>query len=398
MTAPAWDIFCAVIDNYGDIGVCWRLAHILRHDHGQSVRLIVDDLDALKLLVPAAQSSARQELHGIDVRHWTTDFPEVSPADAVIEAFGCALPASYVQAMRARTQHQAQPMWINLEYMSCEDWVPGVHGQISMLAHGLKKRFFIPSLLPGCGGLLREKNLLAERSAFITPPERQKAWCAQWNIPLPSASSLTLSLFAYENARLGALLTSLSHAPRAVTAYLPQSRLLNSLRATLNRPELQAGDTLQLGNLQLHIIPFLPQAEYDRLLWLCDINFVRGEESLTRALWAGKPFIWQIYPTDDQAHHAKLEAFLHAYAADETAEHLAHLHALMRDWNHIPDVCVAEFYASLLALQAACAWYTRRMEQVAQRPELTQQLLAWANRAQNQVAIPPPTGYNAAPK
>jgi hypothetical protein len=22
-----WDIFCRVIDNFGDIGVCWRLAH-----------------------------------------------------------------------------------------------------------------------------------------------------------------------------------------------------------------------------------------------------------------------------------------------------------------------------------------------------------------------------------
>ncbi len=38
------DIFCAVVDNYGDIGVCWRLARQLAHEHGMTVRLWVDDL------------------------------------------------------------------------------------------------------------------------------------------------------------------------------------------------------------------------------------------------------------------------------------------------------------------------------------------------------------------
>ncbi|MDB5942884.1 MAG: hypothetical protein JWQ13_2450, partial [Ramlibacter sp.] len=45
-------------------------------------------------------------------------------------------------------------------------------------------------------------------------------------------------------------------------------------------------------------------------LWSCDFNFVRGEDSQVRALWAGRPFAWQIYPQHDDAHHAKLHAFL----------------------------------------------------------------------------------------
>ncbi|HES76327.1 MAG TPA: DUF2331 family protein, partial [bacterium] len=137
MTIPSWDIFCTVIDNLGDIGTCWRLAHILHHDHGQQVRLWVDDLDALQPLVPATQNSAQQNLHGIDVRHWTADFPDTPPAAVVIETFGCTLPANYVQAM----QNHPQPTWINLEYMSCEDWVSHVHGQTSLLAQGLRKHF-----------------------------------------------------------------------------------------------------------------------------------------------------------------------------------------------------------------------------------------------------------------
>ena len=46
------------------------------------------------------------------------------------------------------------------------------------------------------------------------------------------------------------------------------------------------------------------------MLWACDVNFVRGEDSLVRALWAGKPLVWHIYPQHDDAHDAKLEAFL----------------------------------------------------------------------------------------
>ncbi|MEO7887531.1 MAG: elongation factor P maturation arginine rhamnosyltransferase EarP, partial [Polaromonas sp.] len=41
-----WDIFCKVIDNFGDIGVCWRLAADLA-SRGHKVRLWVDDASAL---------------------------------------------------------------------------------------------------------------------------------------------------------------------------------------------------------------------------------------------------------------------------------------------------------------------------------------------------------------
>ena len=41
-----WDIFCSVVDNFGDIGVCWRLARRLSAGLGQQVRLWVDDLAA----------------------------------------------------------------------------------------------------------------------------------------------------------------------------------------------------------------------------------------------------------------------------------------------------------------------------------------------------------------
>ena len=60
------------------------------------------------------------------------------------------------------------------------------------------------------------------------------------------------------------------------------------------------------------------------MLWACDLNLVRGEDSLVRALWAGQPFVWHIYPQHDNAHHAKLDAFLDWLDAPESLRRFHH--------------------------------------------------------------------------
>ena len=47
-----WDIFCNVVDNFGDIGVCWRLACNLA-SRGKRVRLWVDDVSPLAWMAPS---------------------------------------------------------------------------------------------------------------------------------------------------------------------------------------------------------------------------------------------------------------------------------------------------------------------------------------------------------
>src|SRR5574343_571138 len=87
-----WDIFCRVIDNYGDIGICWRLARQLAIEHHRNVRLWVDDLASLCPLCPTINPSLdQQSALGIDIRHWREDFPPERTANVVIEAFACEL-------------------------------------------------------------------------------------------------------------------------------------------------------------------------------------------------------------------------------------------------------------------------------------------------------------------
>ena len=93
MPNQRWDIFCKVIDNYGDVGVTWRLARQLAAEHGRAVRLWVDDLESLERLCPGVDPQVdSQTAHGVEVRRWDHHAAAARPANVVIEGFGCELP------------------------------------------------------------------------------------------------------------------------------------------------------------------------------------------------------------------------------------------------------------------------------------------------------------------
>jgi uncharacterized repeat protein (TIGR03837 family) len=303
-----WDIFCKVIDNHGDIGVCWRLSADLGA-RGEQVRLWIDDASALAWMAPEGAP-------GVEVRDWIEPWAPVAPGDAVIEAFGCELPSAFQAAMAARTQSQGrQPAWINLEYLTAESFARRSHGLPSPVlagpGAGLTKRFFYPGFTPGTGGLLRESGLLRAQAGFD-----RAAWLRANGVAVDGAR--LVSLFCYEPPALDALLQQLSSGPERTRLLVTAGRAAAAVRARI----AQVRDALDVT-----FLPLLTQRGFDRLLWSCDFNFVRGEDSLVRALWAGRPFAWQLYPQQDDAHHAKLEAFLDWLDAP------ASWRAFFRGWN-----------------------------------------------------------------
>lgn len=331
-----WDIFCRVIDNHGDLGVCWRLARDLAA-RGQAARLWVDDASALAWMAPERPAS-------IDLRAWPDGDVDVIPGDVVIEAFGCELPPAFVARMAARTP---APRWINLEYLSAEDYVERSHGlaspQFSGPGAGLTKHFFYPGFTSRTGGLLREPGLLDRMAAFDGP-----TWLAAqgW---APQPGERVVSLFAYANPPLPALTAALAGRPT----------LLLACPGPLQRQAL----ALQRPGLRVIALPYLPQQGYDRLLWAGDLNFVRGEDSFVRAQWAGRPFVWHIYPQDDGAHHAKLEAFMARAALPESWR------TVWRGWNGL-----AAWPGTLTGLDAAAAHAPPWRAQLAAQPDLLSQL------------------------
>ena len=304
-----WDIFCKVVDNFGDIGVCWRLAKQLVYEHGLQVRMFVDDLKTARQVIPTLQFTQMQLVEEIEIQHWKTDSTFERAADVVIEAFACELPQDYLSLM------SQDHIWVNLEYLSAEPWVESFHGGNSRFSDtNLKRHFFFPGFGDATGGLLREHDLLSRRDRFLATQAQQSLFWQQLGVN--QSDSLKISLFNYTHAPLSALFHKLSSDKQKITLLAPVNACLQRFSSIFDRSNLAAGDQYSVGSLTLQVLPFLSQDDYDKLLWACDANVVRGEDSWIRAVWAGKPFIWQPYPQTENTHLAKLNAFLDAFYVD----------------------------------------------------------------------------------
>jgi len=337
-----WDLFCRVIDNFGDIGVAWRLARDLAA-RSQRVRLWLDDASALRWMAPGARPA------GIEVLPWEASIACADVGDVVIETFGCELPAPFIAQMAARL---VPPRWINLEYLSAESYVERSHGLASPQRNGLDKRFFYPGFTAETGGLLREPSLSPAQAQFDAT-----AWLAGQGLQRRAGERI-VSLFAYENPALPRLLDSLAAEP--------------TLLLVCPGPAQQASHP----GLRWHALPYLSQPDYDHLLWACDLNFVRGEDSFVRAQWAGKPLVWQIYPQADGAHGPKLEAFMDCFLQGAEPVLAGSTRALWRAWNGLAPWTEALPEAGQSLAQAQ-AW---RAELAAQ-PDLVTQLLGFVNKS-----------------
>ncbi|MBC8747734.1 MULTISPECIES: elongation factor P maturation arginine rhamnosyltransferase EarP [Paraburkholderia] len=363
----ACDIFCAVIDNYGDIGVCWRLARQLAREHGWQVRVFVDDLHAFKRLCPSlALERSRQTLDGIVIEHWhepsdAGDTLEV--ADVVIEAFACELPPVYIAAM---AECARAPLWINLEYLSAEDWIADFHLRPSPHPrHALSKTFFFPGLGPGTGGVLKERDLDAARAAFESSPAARTDWWrnATGHAPPPTDATV-VSLFAYENPAIDSLLDQWRDSASPIVLLVPEGRISGAIARFFGLASFAAGTHATRGNLSAHALAFTEQPGYDALLWASDVNFVRGEDSFVRAQWAVKPFVWHIYPQADDAHLPKLDAALAHYSRTLPANARAALERFWHAWNGAGQPNWAEFVCHYATLKRRAAAWAVELAQV----------------------------------
>ena len=379
----AWDIFCRVVDNYGDAGVAWRLARQLAREHALQVRLWIDEPAALARMCPQLDAAlGRQTEAGVQVWHWDAQVESALPAEVVIEAFGCELPPAYVVRM---TQQGRRPVWINLEYLSAEAWVDEYHALASPHPQlPLTKYFFFPGVTARTGGLLREYDLLAERDAFERDGTAQDRFWQGLGVPGRIAGEIRVSLFAYENPEVAHLLEAWSQGAVPVRCLVPDGRVLPEVGGFFVAPAARAGDVFTRGQLTVHVLPFTDQPGYDRLLWACDWNFVRGEDSFVRAQWAARPFVWQIYPQSEAAHHDKLLAFWRRYQDGLEPAAAAALEECWRGWNGLSRPDWQALWAQLAPLGAALNRHAARWaREQAARPDLSAQLVEFAAKVAN---------------
>ncbi len=328
---------CKVIDFFGDIGVAWRIAKQLKVDFNIEVHLLVDDLVTTKRLIPSIDLTLhKQMINGINICH--CDFSEDStslppPPDFVFNLFNIDLPHSYKTLIKRK-----KSKYIAIEYLSAEPWVDNFHLKPSIDPQsGLIKTYFYPGFTNQTGGLIREKGLFLRREAF-DQFGRKKLIQSLGGDP----NLYSISLFYYPIQKIEVFLDVIDHIKKPAQFFIPQYLF----------------DLLKLKNNYqfIHIIPypFLNHDDFDNLLWSCDLNFVRGEDSWTRAIWAGKPFIWQPYIQENNIHLIKLKAFLKRYceACDQDlSEILIKMHD---DWsnNKFNEVLWRDFFKQQARLEA----------------------------------------------
>lgn len=327
------DLFCQVVDNFGDIGVSWRLARQLVAEHELDVTLWVDDLASFHRICRAVHSaSAIQIVDRVTVRRWCGNASLAGKpiADLVIEAFGCRLPDTFLERM---AEQRPKPVWINLEYLSAESWIEGCHMMASPHPSlPLTKYFFFPGFTGNSGGLLQERGLAAQRDAFLFDATLRTNFIEQLTRMPCNERATRVSLFCYADAPVESLFRQWEHGDEPVLCIVPEGVAVSAVQAFLAQTPV-SGVHIRRGNLCLRVVPFVDQPAYDRLLWACDLNFVRGEDSFVRAQWAQKPFIWQIYPQDDNVHLTKLDAFLDRYLEEAPSEAAAVVRSAWHAWN-----------------------------------------------------------------
>jgi len=380
-----WDVFCRVVDNLGDAAICWRLARQLANEYSLAVRLWIDQPQVLSRLVPDARPGQVQDR--VSIECWRDDDPRLSLtepeqlADVVIAGFACELPAGYRHAMTSR-----RPVWINLDYLSAQDWVDSHHGLPSPKSDGLIESFFFPGFTPESGGLLREADLIDRCERFDRDPSARIDFLRSLGIDAKPGERF-MSLFCYPDSPVAELVDAFNAIqPQASGATGPTG--VNGKTAPPDNWQLLIPEgiapelSVQRG---VRRVPFLPQIDYDRLLWCCDLNWVRGEDSLVRALWSGRPLIWQAYRQSGEAHRPKLEAMIDRWlkvaklpAPAATVWRKAHT-----AWNTAPDpasraLITAALPPTLEQLPALAAgarrWRTAQIEQ----SDLGRRLVAFA--------------------
>ncbi len=371
---PRWDIFCKIVDNFGDIGVCWRLARQLRVEHGLQIRLWVDDLSAAQAIIPSLNIEKNQQIcDEISIEKWdeAADFNQA--AEVVIEAFACALPEKYLTAMQGQ-----KSKWINLEYLSAESWVDDFHGKPSPQSNSLTRYFYFPGFTEATGGLIRESFDYAQ--GWRTALEGNQTSTVRPELVKGHENTLKISLFCYLGAPIHNLFTAMIDSNEVINCYVPASSILPQIADFFGEETIRVGDYLLCNNLHVHILPFLSQADYDKLLRDCDINFVRGEDSWIRAIWAGKPFIWQPYLQTENTHIKKLKAFIDVFYANceqkevlwKAHEYWAAEHALQSDFKLI-------WQNYMNALQLIQPYTKTQSQKLATQTDLAAKLVIFCN-------------------
>lgn len=375
MVMISLDIFCDVIDNYGDAGVCLHLARTMSHKDFK-VRLFCNNMSVLERIC----NEHDYHNENLSFENWEHPLEHYEAAICVINAFGC----HFDKPTHDTLLNNPQALIIHLEYLSAEDWVEDCHSLPSFV-DGLTTHYFFPGFTSKTGGLNIDKELtdkciphLKELYTKLTCPQAcneaktkslsTNELCTKLNAN--AEATRFISLFGYKNKAVGNIVKNLADCGKHTHIKVFEGLSLDNINA-LYQWDLNVGQSQKVGNdLTIEAVDMVGHDKYDDILVSTDINLVRGEDSIVRAMHTGNPFLWHIYPQDEEAHIIKLKSFLErmrtilkveipsleADHAQNSQESLNHGLKFIAIDASTADVMVDEISQVMIAYNEAAPW------------------------------------------
>jgi uncharacterized repeat protein (TIGR03837 family) len=310
------DLFTSVIDNFGDAGIAYALSYALSCYADMDVRLFIDRTDILFHLVPEDQVTPGHLSSSLTIKSYAdacdpsfyTD-SSFRVADCVIAVIAGTVPDIYLDQME---QSSASCPYFLYEYLTFEPWAQDTHLLPSHHpSRNITQYYFYPGALDRMGGILFAPN----EKPIPLPFDRKSA----------GQNIFRVLIFCYDTPVLLTLVQACAHAMPGTHFTVMKGPVADRL--------IQAQDQIEKGTIETS--PFVPQNQFNNLLGAHDMVIVRGEDSLTRALVAGRPLIWHIYPQDDHAHLEKIKAFCEWYTQgwpEEAQKTLLDTHLILNDF------------------------------------------------------------------
>lgn len=306
MKVNSIDIFCEIIDNFGDIGVVYRISKELKKIfQNVRIKIVLNRLEEFKAINKKVKDTDYQEIDGlicVTEKYVKENMESFGVSDVFIEAFGCNVPEEYVKAAKENSK-----LWINLEYLSGEKWIEDFHLCESLIdSKTLKKIFFMPGFSEKSGGVIIDSGFL-ERMKF--GKENRDEVFKKYFKDFDLKDKFIGTVFSYEK-NFENLLETLKNYEKETILLLMGEKTQKSFSEILKKNLTEDyGNIVKYGKITMIYSDFFSQEEYEEIISASDFNFTRGEDSFVRGIILGKPFMWHIYLQEEKAHMDKIKAF-----------------------------------------------------------------------------------------
>ena len=289
-------VLCKVVDNFGDIGVVWRLCcqlsnQIKKENLTSKINLIVDDLVSFNKICNSVDANKSfQIVDNINIFNWNDEklcYDEFSKNDGenlsvILEVFQCGRP-SWMEKILFEDKLNRTVQIIMIDYLTAEKYAEDFHCLQSLTRSSkVQKVNFMPGFTNKTGGLIID---------------------SEWEQLCDYKNNKTLLCFTYDR-NWDALANACKKSNYIEKVLIAPGKGFNSLIKSFY------SNFIKDSNLKIEELSFMNQNEWDKMLKNCGVLFIRGEESMSRACLSGIPFVWHAYPQSDEYQLIKVRALL----------------------------------------------------------------------------------------